>query len=596
MENTQSAAGSAAYVRRLTIERFRGIKELTWYPTPGVNIILGGGDVGKTTILDAVALLLNPTNSVLLSDADYFSRAAEEEFCIEAVMTLPASTGISHESKTSWPWEWDGKDLVVPDPDQPPTTPSDPVYRIRVRGTAEFDLAYEIVHPNEDISAFGVTVRRRIGLVRLGGDDRNDRDLRLVQGSALDRLVGDRTLRSRVAQSLAANSPGVVTSLSAEAKEALAKLETSFKGEALPTDLSIGITGGQGLSLTALLGLTAKKGGADLPLASWGSGTRRLAALEIAAQHEGELPVIVVDEIERGLEPYRQRALVARVQGRGSQVFVTTHSAVVLRALSTGAIWYLDALGNIGSLERPTAKHRTSDPEAYLARFPIIAEGATEAGFVSTMVQRLVTAEYLERGIHVSDGGGNAHALQIMDALSAAGLTVAGFVDDEGDAPERWGRVKTRLGDLLMRWEHGCIETNVIPLIQDDELEEFMTPPETSRYVIGDRLRTLADRLGLQGKELAHIRTEAANRSGGLHGLIIEAASGKVPSPASLSKEQQSAWKKHGQTWFKTYDGGCELADKVLRFGLVQELGTLDLFLKALRELTVGTAEETSKA
>ena len=50
-------------IRLLTIKTFRGIKELAWRPSPGLNVILGGGDVGKTTILDAIALLLSPTTS-----------------------------------------------------------------------------------------------------------------------------------------------------------------------------------------------------------------------------------------------------------------------------------------------------------------------------------------------------------------------------------------------------------------------------------------------------------------------------------------------------------------------------------------------------
>ena len=56
MENT-------AVIRKLTVARFRGIEKLEWRPLPGMNIILGGGDVGKTTILEAIALLLSPTNS-----------------------------------------------------------------------------------------------------------------------------------------------------------------------------------------------------------------------------------------------------------------------------------------------------------------------------------------------------------------------------------------------------------------------------------------------------------------------------------------------------------------------------------------------------
>ena len=49
-----------AVIRKLTVSRFRGIEKLEWMPAPGMNIILGGGDVGKTTILEAIALLLTP--------------------------------------------------------------------------------------------------------------------------------------------------------------------------------------------------------------------------------------------------------------------------------------------------------------------------------------------------------------------------------------------------------------------------------------------------------------------------------------------------------------------------------------------------------
>jgi putative ATP-dependent endonuclease of OLD family len=61
--------------------------------------------------------------------------------------------------------------------------PLDPVYVVRVRGTLDLDLAYEILQPDDSVEPLSVRLRQRIGLVRLAGDDRNDRDLRLVQGS-----------------------------------------------------------------------------------------------------------------------------------------------------------------------------------------------------------------------------------------------------------------------------------------------------------------------------------------------------------------------------------------------------------------------------
>ncbi|MBN8911180.1 MAG: AAA family ATPase, partial [Rhizobiales bacterium] len=113
--NTATAASPAApLLLRLIIERFRGVQSLTWYPNAGVNIILGGGDAGKTTILDAVGLLLSPTNTTIVSDTDYWQREYGSEFQIEGVFSFPSGSTISQQLNPSWPWEWDGKDPQVP--------------------------------------------------------------------------------------------------------------------------------------------------------------------------------------------------------------------------------------------------------------------------------------------------------------------------------------------------------------------------------------------------------------------------------------------------------------------------------------------------
>jgi hypothetical protein len=51
------------------------------HPAKGVNVILGGRDVGKTTILDAIALLLSPANPATLSDTGYHARAGRCRIC-----------------------------------------------------------------------------------------------------------------------------------------------------------------------------------------------------------------------------------------------------------------------------------------------------------------------------------------------------------------------------------------------------------------------------------------------------------------------------------------------------------------------------------
>jgi putative ATP-dependent endonuclease of OLD family len=58
-------------VRLLEIENFRAIKKLRWLPGPGMNCLIGPGDSGKSTILDAIDLCLGARRSLTFTDADF---------------------------------------------------------------------------------------------------------------------------------------------------------------------------------------------------------------------------------------------------------------------------------------------------------------------------------------------------------------------------------------------------------------------------------------------------------------------------------------------------------------------------------------------
>ncbi len=577
-EQEEAKAPEAPTILRLSIERFRGIESLIWLPDPHVNVILGGGDAGKTTILDAIGLLLNPTNSTVISDADYWKRAPEAEFIIEAVLRLPPATEINEQRKASWPWEWDGEKAVIPNPDdEAPADASKEVYVLRVRGTTDCDLSYEICQPNGEFDHLSVSVRRKIGLIKLTGDDRNDRDLRLIQGSALDRLLADRSLRAKLAKEI--GEKNVEDKLADPSKEKLANLDEQFGKQALPTGLGLGLVGGRGFSLNALIGLTADKLDIRLPLSNWGSGTRRLASLEIAASNHSELPITVVDEIERGLEPYRQRVLLRELVTAPTQTFITTHSVAAIKAAGGASIWYLSGDRKIGKLADATTPHMMKDPEAFLTRMAIVAEGATEVGFVKFLLLRAVTKAPLELGLWVTDGGGNDTTLNLLESLGKSGLKFSGFADDEGRAPQRWATLKGTLGDLLLQWPKGCLEENVIEHVTDGDLENFIANPDGES---GERLRTLAVRLQIGDKSYAAILA-AAGSPGNVRKLIIEAATGAVPD--GIPDDQKKAFKSHGRVWFKSVSGGFELGSKMLQFNVWPELEDQLLpFLNAIRQ------------
>jgi len=553
------ATASGAIIRRLRIERFRGIEQLEWNPASGLNVILGGGDVGKTTILDAIGLLLSPTNSTTLADTDYYGRAIAAEFSIEADVSLPSECDIDHQTKTAWPWRWDGSQAVVPRVGEEALS-TIPVYRLRVRGTEDLELAYEVVQPDGAADSLSVMLRRSIGLVRLSGEGRNDRDLRLVQGAALERLLADKNLRSRMTNELA-KSP-VQGVLSDEGRAALSSLNNTFKLEKLPSGLDLALTGSPGASIASMVGLTAALDGVQLPLATWGAGTRRLAALLISEQNQGDAPITLVDEVERGLEPYRQRLLLERLQDDGAQVFITTHSPSVIAASSQGAFWYMDSAGNLGPLDgKKIAKHRAADPNLFLSRLAIVGEGATEVGFTCALLERALGCSLLRRGIHVSNGGGHEETLELLEALSNAGLQFGCFADDEGGKyAERWKAVSKAQSNLVFRWANGCLEENIIAAVPEAQLEALIRDPKGEKT--GKRLRTLANRLNISEKDFATVCAAAGKD---FRALIIDAALGRVP-PGKQSEAK--AYRSDAQDWFKTEVGGRELEAKVFDLGL----------------------------
>lgn len=573
-------------ILRLTVERFRGLESLDWRPSAGMNLILGGGDLGKTTVLEAIDLLFQPSNSAVLSEADYWQRDYETEFVITAVVRVRPEV-FGSQSRMIWPWRWDGTNAVQPHSGDEDADASEsegtPVYRVRVRGTPELEAVWEIVQPDGALNALTVATRRRIGIVRLSDGGRHDRDLRLVYGSALDRLLSDQGLRSRIGQQVAGID--LTEKLTEPGQEALEKLDARLEQHSLPKGLELGFTGGPGVSIGSLIGLTASNPqGTPLPYSSWGEGTRRMAALQTAALTLDSVNIATVDEVERGLEPYRLRILIKSLEQQSKQSFLTTHSAVAIGAADEAALWYIDLNQNLKELHKEqVASLQKREPETFLSRLVVLAEGATEAGFVTQLLRVALPGNLEDHGVYVCEAQGNDKALGLLGAFTKAGMVFCGFVDHEGSNPERWLRLRDAMGPRLFQWEAGNTEMNLIPLFDDRQTPELIY--HSDPRIMGERLVTLRDRLRITSHDLQDIKHAAA---GELNSLIVAAATG---STSGARPEEEKLWKAHSRRWFKSRMGGRELAYKALSQQVLLQLeGELIPFINAVRT-AVGFSE-----
>ena len=59
-----------ALVRHVSIQNFRGIASLDWFPNSGINAIIGPGDTGKSTVLEAIDLVVGARRASF-TDADF---------------------------------------------------------------------------------------------------------------------------------------------------------------------------------------------------------------------------------------------------------------------------------------------------------------------------------------------------------------------------------------------------------------------------------------------------------------------------------------------------------------------------------------------
>ncbi|MDP9630308.1 UNVERIFIED_ORG: putative ATP-dependent endonuclease of OLD family [Ensifer adhaerens] len=556
-------------IRQLRINRFRGIRHLTWNPSPGLNLIVGGGDCGKTTILEAICLLFQPGNNASLNEADYWQRRTEDGFAIEATISLVDNFDLASLNKALWPWEWDGRNAVQPRSENDDQRGEQiPVFRVVLTGSPDFDLTWEIIQPDEKKEYFSLALRRRIGLLKLGSEEKNDRDLRLVYGSGLDRLLAEDNLRAKMGK-LVSQVP-LADELGTDAKRSMVGLSEALERAALPSEISLGMTGSQGISIGALIGLTTKKDGVYLPFTSWGAGTRRMASLQMAASMKKDAEITVIDEVERGLEPYRLHQLIDGIMEAGRQAFITSHSPLAVSLLSKGQMWFLDANGQVGALDsRYIETQQRRDPITFLSKIPVLVEGETEVGFVSEVLWRILKADPKPLGIRVTHGQGDAQLLDLLQALNDSRLTVCGFADRDGGKLGRWATLQSKMGDRLFQWSEGCIETNLIPLVPADKLESLFRDEDGDWD--GNRLRSVATRLELVDKDFCKLLEAVGGNREALRGFIIKAATGSTDDVTEEDPSKKSSivkeWKKHARHWFKKGDtsGGRELLQLVVQ-------------------------------
>lgn len=55
---------------------------LDWFPSAGINCLIGPGDTGKSTVLDAIDLCLSARRNIAIADSDFYKLNVEHPISI----------------------------------------------------------------------------------------------------------------------------------------------------------------------------------------------------------------------------------------------------------------------------------------------------------------------------------------------------------------------------------------------------------------------------------------------------------------------------------------------------------------------------------
>lgn len=544
-------------IRRLWIENFRGIRTLDWkLPTDQQFVaLIGPGDSGKSTILEAIHYLLGDRWMIPFADSDFYSVNVERPILIKALLIdLPPALK-KDASLGLW---LSGVDQAG-EPHQDPEDGYEPAILVQLAVDASLEPTWSVARADGELQH--LTSRQRRAFSTFKVDDRTDAQLRWSRNSPLGRMSaedgGEREAlanASRAARdALADNDNSSLSGLAARVQERANKI-----GGGRFSDMKPGLDTSRS-SMGAALALYED----IIPLSSYGLGSRRLASLAVQQLAAGSRSVALVDELESGLEPHRAVRLLHYLLADHdySQVIVTTHSPVIVEQARIENLATVQSTAGqvtvtpLGGASEAMLRLRRSRPSSLLARRVVVAEGRTEHGLLMECLEAW-DAERADgalstsagEGVAIQDAGGGTEVSPRAQALAELGFAVAGFLDNDDRAVDADVANAQRVGATMIRWDLGlCTEQQVCSQLTGQGLTSFIKlgiARRSSEHTVFDDLNSVAGAAPVRSLDVEEWLAA---------GMRIEEARTRVAAAAIARK------------WFKEVDGGRELGRWLMR-------------------------------
>lgn len=480
-------------VRRVTLNHFRGVAS-GMVRLDGNALLVGSNSVGKSTVCEALELVLGPERMFrrpVIDEYDFYAARYQEvdgarpEVRIEVVLTDLSPEAQRRFRSHLRRWSTQQDDFVEPVPAAGDPAGEQGEWCLPVVFVGRFnpdeddfegstffahpvqvqdDLTEESVALGEGLKPFTREDKRLCGFLYLRPYRTGNRALSFQRGSLLDTIVRlesesagqlwETALRDLADVVIAGEDSGflkVRTEVRARVERFLSLTEDPGA-----VDVRISELTREHLREVLRLFLATQPGAHGVPFNRLSTGSLNLlvfALLTYIAELMGDQSVIfAMEEPEIALPPHAQRRLVDFVVGRMGQVIITSHSPYVIEKFDPNQVVVL-ARDNAGVLAstpvvlpadfklKKYRDNRRQFAEAVLARAVLVVEGATEAAVFPAVADVLdhdpTEVDYLHpdlAGISIFDAQNDVSVPLFAPVFAAMGKPVFG-IHDQPDKP-----------------------------------------------------------------------------------------------------------------------------------------------------------------
>lgn len=440
-------------IENLKIRNFRGISNLDWNISGHFVCLIGAGDSTKSTLLEAMELVLTPRRNVSFDDSDFYNGDTEVPILVEATVSGVPDPLLPDIKFGYLARGWDGQSGIHDEPQGD----DELVLTIQLSVDETLEPTWQIVNDREPegkrISAFD---RSKFGMSRIG--DYFDWQFSWRQGSVLTRIMEDKEdLNSVLAGARRQAKQSLNTDELPLLKQSAENAEIVGKRLGAAARTNAGYTPHLDVRSVSIGASILALHDGPVPLRQAGLGTRRL--LMTGLQHEAGRTggITLIDEIEHGLEPHRVRRLLSVLKSgtrlqeledkenaekeaieaeNPHQIFLTTHSPAALSELEPTDLRIVRSDNGVTDIKKPDDTLRPlfrTHSDAFLARKIVICEGKTEIGFCRAIDSCRSEEEepFAYKGTALADGQGNAKGPDIAVSFANLGYDTAFFGDSD---------------------------------------------------------------------------------------------------------------------------------------------------------------------